>query len=435
MSALILCSLIIYGIAAMIIPTRHTVISNNRLNNEIEALEKQLRGVDSETASGMIYDFCIKHQISAMLTIGEESQSYGDFETMNGTDNFFSTTILPQIADKEETSFLTFVSPPDDLNETFFEMIPLVAVIILIISSLSALLCSRVIVRPVVNICNVSKRMAKLDMTWRCDVNRSDELGILSDSLNTLSLKLGEAMENLELTNKQLRHEVERVKEAERRQRDFFAAASHELKTPVTVLKGQIESMILEIGRYKDIKSVLPETLLQVEKTENLIKEILSVSKLEIKGLDGKNEMVNINRCLRSAVKSVMPLADEKNTDIDTDIIRKEIFTEGSEVLFGKALNNILSNAVFHSPENSRISVRLDENTLTVVNTNAYIPEEELPLLFVPFYRVEKSRNKDTGGSGLGLYLTENILKLHGLSFGIANGENEVIFTIELNRK
>lgn len=435
MSALALCSLIIYGIVSVIVPTRHTVISNNKLNEEIEALSEKLSGIDYKTASGMIYDFCIKNRMSAMLTTGDESQSFGDFKAMSETENIFSTTVLPKLTDKEETSFLTFIAAPDDLNETFLEMIPLVAAIILIISSVSAFLCSRVIVRPMVKICNVSKRMAKLDMTWRCDVNRTDELGILADSLNTLSLKLGKAMEDLELTNKRLMREVEKVKESERQRRDFFAAASHELKTPLTVLKGQIESMILEIGRYKDVKKVLPETLSQVEKTEELVKEILSVSKLEINGLGEKTEAANVKRCLLSALKSVSPLAEEKNTETITNITQKEIFIMGNEAFLEKAFHNILSNAVFHSPENSRVTVTLDENILTVTNANVTIPETELPCLFTPFYRVEKSRNKDTGGSGLGLYLTENILKLHGLSFRIENGENEVIFTIELNQK
>lgn len=438
MSALTLCSLVIYGIVMIFVPQEFTAVSNSRVSREMEKLTSELNYTDFKTANDIINEFCKKNLgVAAMLTVGEDSFIFGNFDNVHGEDKVVSTSVVLAFTDREEAVFLTMISESssaEELNGVFIGMIPFVLGAILLVSAVSAWFCSRVIVLPVLKISRVSGRMAKLDMTWRCDVDRSDELGVLADSLNTLSLKLGEAMEELEATNERLRDEIKKVNTAEKQRRDFFTAASHELKTPITVLKGQIESMMLEIGRYKDVKSVLPETLIEIEKTEQLVKEILSVSRLEINGLGEKNEKIHVNECLREVIEALIPLAFEKDIEISFDTDCPTVFIEGNTALFRKALHNILSNAVFHSPKGSKVKAEINGEKLTVVNTGVTLPEEEINDLFTPFYRVEKSRNKDTGGSGLGLYLVETILRLHRLTFNISNGDNCVIFTVMLNQ-
>lgn len=431
LSALTICSLLIYGIVMIIIPRQYTALSNRRVNEEIDRLSQELEYIDSKAASDKIYDFCIKNHSAAMLMTEAETASFGDIDALSDTENSFTVSIALQFRDCETTSLLTIVSAAsaaEEINNTFLHMLPLVLAIILLISVTSAWLCSRVIVRPVLEISRVSKRMAQMDMTWHCGIDRSDELGVLADSLNTMSLKLTQAMQELETANKRLREEIEVVNAVEKQRRDFFAAASHELKTPVTILKGQIESMIYEIGRYRDVKSVLPETLHEIGNMERLVKEILSVSRLEMSGLAGNTEQIAVHECLQRVMELLAPLAQEKNIEIRQDM--KEVRIWGNDALFQKALHNILSNAIRHSPEESAVSVQLTEDKLTVKNTGITLPEEEIPELFTPFYRVEKSRNKMMGGSGLGLYLVKTILELHHLPFELENGDDCVIFTV-----
>lgn len=429
--ALTVCSLMIYGIVMIIIPQQYTAFSNERINAEIDQLSQELENVDSETARNKIYDFCIKNHSAAMLMTGTQSISFGDMENAAEDKSSYTVSIALQLTDYEMASLLTIVtttSTAREINHTFLHMLPFIFAIIILISATSAWLCSQVIVRPIAKISSVSKRMAQLDMTWHCDVNRSDELGILADSLNTLFLKLTQTMDELELTNEKLRQEIAAVHAIEKQRRDFFAAASHELKTPITILKGQIESMILEIGRYKDVKSILPETLQELEHMEKLVKEILSISKLELNGLAENMTPVAVHESLRNVVEQLAPLAEEKSMKITQT--GKAVWIQGNSVLFQKALHNILCNAIRHSPKGSTVSIQLTETSLVVQNTGITLPEEEIPDLFTPFYRVEKSRNKMTGGSGLGLYLVKTILELHNLPFSIANGDHCVIFTI-----
>lgn len=434
--ALTMCSMIIYGIVMVIIPRQYTTLSNNRVNREIELLLQELEQLDSQTANKKVYDFCIQNHAAAILRIGDQSVRFGRMENFLEEENSFSVSFVLQFSDCETESYLTVItstSTAEEINHTFVQILPLVFGIIVLISAGSAWICSRVIVSPILKISNVSKRMAQMDMTWRCEVNCCDELGILADSLNTLSLKLTQTMRELETANAKLRQEIETVNTIEKQRRDFFAAASHELKTPITILKGQIESMILEIGRYKEVKKVLPETLYEIENMERLVKEILSISKIQMNGVAEKADCIAVHEELEKVIALLNPLAQAKGMLIQQNL--QTVWIEGNSTLFQKALHNIISNAIRHSPAGNKVSIQLTQNELSVQNTGVSLPEEEIPALFTAFYRVEKSRNKAMGGSGLGLYLVKTILDLHGFPFSIVNGDNCVIFTIHFHKE
>ena len=103
---------------------------------------------------------------------------------------------------------------------------------ILLISIIGAILCSRYYSKPLVNISNVAKRMTTLDMTWKCDVNRKDEIGVLAASLNEMSQRLRNALDGLQSANEQLQQDIEREREQEKQRIDFFTSVSHATENP-----------------------------------------------------------------------------------------------------------------------------------------------------------------------------------------------------------
>lgn len=428
---LILCSLLIYGMVMIFLPQSYTVVASNRVESEIQQLTENLSRTDFADSGEVLDQFSRENQALVVL-IGEgESQSFGSWIS-GDSENVLTTSLEITFADRADIYTLSItapVSPGRELTVAFLKMFPLLLLLILLISALGAFLCSRVLVRPVLEISRISKRMAHLDMTWDCKVNRTDELGVLANSLNTMAKRLDTAMKELESANEQLREDMEHITELSRQRRDFFAAASHELKTPITILKGQIESMIMGIGRYKDKDKVLPETLKEVENMERLVKEILTISKIEMEDLAGKKEPVSLSDTLVKVTESLEPLAQEHRIAVHLEM-DEMITVPGNASLLEKAIHNIMNNAIRHSPEGAEVFVHLSAPALTVTNTGAAIPEEDLPVLFTPFYRVEKSRNKATGGSGLGLYLVKAILELHGFQYRIENSEAGVVFTI-----
>ena len=194
------------------------------------------------------------------------------------------------------------------------------------------------------------------------------------------------------------------------------------------IVKGQIESMLLGIGKYKDTGKILPETLREVENMERLVGEILAISKMEMDGLT-RREPVFLGELVSQVTEALLPLAQERRITVHTQC-SGEAVVSGSPSLLEKAIHNIVGNAIRHSPEGARVTIQLTPTALTVTNTGVSIPREDLPVLFTPFYRVEKSRNKSTGGSGLGLYLVKTIFQLHGFSYRLENVTGGVAFTV-----
>lgn len=433
--SLLLCSFFIYGSIMFFLPKSYTAVSSEQINAEIDELTETLSETKLENAEHILEEFCRENQAAVILQGGGEKHQYGAPAEAgsNGTEMLsFAQEI--NFSDTLETYILNITTPVSsdrELINALLKLFPFLLILIFTVSFLGAWICSRLIVRPIIEISSVSKRMAKLDMTWKCKIARSDEIGILADSLNTMSEELSDAMKELETVNKQLKQDMEHIEELDRQHQYLFAAASHELKTPITIIKGQVESMIMEIGRYKDTRKILPETLKEIENMENLVKEILSVSKLELREM-GHIEVLSVTEIVKNVCEHLRPLADEKNIILHQQLNGRAQIT-GNRSLIEKALHNIINNAICHSPAGANIYITLSETELTVKNQGASIPAEDLNKIFTPFYRVEKSHNKLTGGSGLGLYLVKNILEQHNLPYQIENEKNGVCFKITIN--
>lgn len=431
---LVLCSLLIYGIVMIILPKSYSTVISTQFVEEMDRFVESLAETNYEDAPEVIERFCQNNQAMVVLTDGGENIPYGsipDGSIEEGkTLTYTAATTFQDRNGEYPITVVAFSPTGQELTSLFLKLFPVILLLIFLISFVGAILCSRIMVKPVLDISRISKRMSNLDMTWNCNINRTDELGVLANSLNTMAKRLDTAMKELESANEQLRKDMEHITELSRQRRDFFAAASHELKTPITILKGQIESMILGIGKYKDTGKVLPETLKEVENMERLVKEILTISKIEMDGLAGKAAPVPLTETITKVTETLLPLAQERQITVHSQLA-ETVTVSGNVSLLEKAIHNILSNAIRHSPEGAEVFIHLTPSALTVTNTGASIPEEDLPVLFTPFYRVEKSRNKSTGGSGLGLYLVKTILELHGFQYRVENTETGVVFTVE----
>lgn len=431
---LVLCSLLIYGIVMIIFPKSYSTVISTQFVDEMDRFVEMLAGTNYEDAPEIIEQFCQNNQAMVVLTDKGENVPYGSIPEGSieegKTLTYTATTTFKDQNEEYPITVVAFSPTGRELTSLFLKLFPIILLLIFLISFVGAILCSRIMVKPILEISRISKRMAHLDMTWDCRVNRTDELGVLANSLNTMAKRLDTAMKELESTNEQLRKNMEHITELSRQRRNFFAAASHELKTPITILKGQIESMILGIGKYKDTGKMLPETLKEVENMERLVKEILAISKIEMDGLAGKAEPVSLTDTITKVTETLLPLAQERQIALHSQLA-EDVSVSGNVSLLEKAIHNILSNAIRHSPEGADVLLHLTPSVLTITNTDTSIPEDDLPVLFTPFYRVEKSQNKSTGGSGLGLYLVKTILELHGFRYRVENTETGVVFAVE----
>jgi two-component system sensor histidine kinase VanS len=201
------------------------------------------------------------------------------------------------------------------------------------------------------------------------------------------------------------------------------------------VLKGRLENMMLGYGDYKDHDKYLPLAYDSAQDIEKLVKEIILITKTENVDISSRLCEVSLVQTIDDTVQDIMPLADEKGICIHQQVARDITLTVDKE-LWCKAISNIIGNAVFHSPSGAQVFIELEEqngkDALAVTNTDTAVPKEDIEHLFAPFYRADKSRNRATGGSGLGLYIVRNILDMHGMSCDIKNTQRGVCFTLLL---
>lgn len=395
------------------------MILSTHIESEIGNLSETLVNTKFEDAENVIEDFCKKNQMIVSFEENGRIYQYGDTNKVKtSTDKISSLSQEMMFADRPQSYLFTIVSltsSNQELISALLKLLPFLLALIFSVSLLVAWICSRIIVRPITEISEISRRMANLDMTWECRINRTDEIGVLANSLNSMSHNLSNTMMELETANQHLKQDMEHIDELNKQRQYFFATASHELKTPITIIKGQVESMIMGIGRYKDTHEVLPETLKEIENMEQLVKEILSISKLEMNAINHM-EFISLTDILKRVCEHLAPLATEKNIHVNNNI-SADIILMGNEPLLEKAVHNIINNAIRHSPNRAEMKIDLSPQSLCVINSGVNIPKEDLDKLFTPFYRVEKSHNRLTGGSGLGLYLVKIILEQHNLSF------------------
>lgn len=302
--------------------------------------------------------------------------------------------------------------------------LPFSLVCCLIISVICSLLFSKAIVGPIERISASTARMMKLDQAAACPIQSQDEIGLLAQNVNDLYANLLATIEHLE-------QEKDRVSEMERAKVDFLRAASHELKTPVTALNATLENMILGVGKYQDYATYLPECKDMVERLSTMIHEILEASKLNI--IDEPPKQTDIAELLAKLCKPYQLIAAAHQINFSLDL--PEQFTATILVgPFGKAVSNILANAVAYTEAGKTVSVHIEGRCLIIENECEPIPDNEIRRLFEPFYRPDFSRSRESGGNGLGLYIVDTILTSMNIpySFTPAKALPGMCFTIQL---
>ncbi len=308
--------------------------------------------------------------------------------------------------------------------EALQKSLPVLSVIFVVVSIIAAFFYTIYMTTPIKKISKISKQMAALDLRGLCDVRRTDEIGVLAGNLNDLSEKLSSALSELKSANEQLRCDIDKERELERQRMDFFSAASHELKTPITIIKGQLQGMLCGIGRYKDRETYLAESLEVTNTLERMVQELLTVSRLETPRYSCKKSRFNFCSMVSDRLAAFDDLFAQKELTLEKEL-PPGIYITGDAQLLQKAVDNLIGNAISYSPAQNRIIVTIRTERgkvlLSVENTGVHIPDEAMPKLYEAFFRVEGSRNRQTGGSGLGLYIVKTILDLHGAEIEISN--------------
>ena len=426
-------SILLYGTIMAVMPASYKYALTTNYTEQVSRLVADLEHHDLDDATQKIYEFCINNNAGALLSGNQTSLSFGEgiLDEQQREQNVFQTASASlALEDGTYTLQITMSARAvNQLTETFWRLLPIVGIAVLAISLIASYFVTRLLTKPILEISDISKRLTSLDMTWRCDTSRTDEVGTLALNLNTMAARLDSTLKELSAANEKLQADIEQERRQEKLRVDFFRAVSHELKTPITVLKGELEGMIYQVGEYKDRDTHLRQSLRTVNDMELLVKEILSVSRMAGSDFSLTLSDVDLSQLVRECCRKWQGTAEDREQRFQAEIEDGRT-CQGDMALLQKAVSNIIGNAVVHSPSQTEIIVTLAGNTLQVRNNGVSIDSADLEKIFEPFYRVDRSHNRNTGGSGLGLYIVKTILERHGFSFRMNSTNDEVCFTV-----
>ena len=291
----------------------------------------------------------------------------------------------------------------DDIGHTFYLMTLGVILVFLVVISV----LSQVFIVPLKNMSDSIQKISEGQFYNRIDVRGKNELSNLGNAVNNMSMQL---------------------EQVESSRQEFVSNVSHELKTPLSSIKVLSESILLQEDMPTEVyREFLQDITSEVDRMTNIINDLLSLVKLDRREAGLNIEEVNLNKLLRDVMKRLYPIAEKKNIELLYEANR-EALIEADEMKLSLAFNNLVENGIKYTPEGGSVKVIIDgdhQNAfVTVMDTGIGISEEEQSRIFDRFYRVDKTRDRETGGTGLGLSITHATIMLHNGSVKISSSEN-----------
>ena len=288
----------------------------------------------------------------------------------------------------------------------------------LLVAGFVAMLVSYRFTKPLSQMKNTAVTLAQGDYDVQTNVTSKDEVGQLANALDILSFRLREAEVN--------RENLDKMREA------FVANISHELRTPISVIRGSLELLLdSTVNSPKETLEYHQQMFSEIKHLERLVNDLLELSRLQDIGFDLRMQEVNLCDAVKDSVRSVRPSVQKKEILIETVLPDGEALVLGDYDRIRQLIIIFLDNAVKFSNKNGSVHISLiKEKTyeLTITDRGKGILAEDLPLIFDRFYKINSEENKE--GTGLGLAIAKEIAKRHGAEIFVESNNFETSFRI-----
>jgi len=296
---------------------------------------------------------------------------------------------------------------------------------------------SRRFTKPILKLAQISKEMSELNFDVKYETKSRDEFGTLGNSMNVLSEKLERTISELKSANNELQVDIERKTKAEEVRKDFLSNVTHELKTPIALIQGYAEGLKDNIHESPEDREFYCDVIIdEATKMNSLVKKLLTLNQLEYGTTPLEFARFDLTAVIRAVLESTGILAAQK----DVTVLFSEtepIYVWADEYMIEEVLTNYISNAFHHVDGEKRVEVKIVPDgsrvRVSVFNTGAQIPEEDIDKVWIKFYKVDKARTREYGGSGIGLSIVKAIMEAHNQSYGVENHTSGVMFWFELD--
>lgn len=318
-----------------------------------------------------------------------------------------------------------------------------IGAIVIVISGILASFVSRKFAEPILELNNIANKMAKLDFSQRYRIkDTEDEINELGKSINTMSDKLETTIKQLRGTNIELEKDIEEKSKIDEMRKQFISDVSHELKTPIALIQGYAEGLAENVNTDEESRRYYAEVIIdETNKMDILVKQLLELMKLEYGKREFNNEQFNIIELINEVIRRCNVMIEEAQTEVEFNS-KDEILVYADEFYIEQVITNYLTNAIKHVKEVDglkRIEIETKESKkngkvkISVFNTGDQIEQEDLDRIWGRFYKVDSSRNRNNGGTGIGLALVKAIMSNYKNKYGVVNKDNGVEFFFELD--
>lgn len=294
---------------------------------------------------------------------------------------------------------------------------------------------SKMYLDPVVKIKNTTEKMAALDFGAVCPPFRNKELRELSDNINFLSSSLSESMKKLENENKMLESAIESERRQDKARRSFVANASHELKTPISIIRGYAEG--IKYGISGDSTEEFCDIIIEEsDKMNNLVVKLME--QLQYSSAYSLNESsFSLRKLITELINGTRLDFEECGIRLSVDI-PEECIGRGDSELLSSVFNNYFSNALSHADFEKEVRITCKElqncYRISVYNSGKPISGTDIENIWQSFYRADKAHSRKEGRFGLGLSIVATIQDLHKQKYGVLNREHGVEFWFDIKK-
>lgn len=344
--------------------------------------------------------------------------------------NYSDLECFGMLSDNETAFYLTI--PVGSIKEPvalYNKLLVIISSVIIIVGSMAIYFISDKITKPLLRLSEISKKMSMLEFENKYEGHRDDEIGSLGEHMNEMSSKLEKAIGDLKNANVKLKQDLKEKEQLDIMRQEFVANVSHELKTPIALIKGYAEGLEdNSITKDEESRKYYIDVIKdEAEKMSKMVYQLLDLSQLERGMSDIDIERINLSDVLDGVLKSQHINIENENVKIINEV-PKDLYVWADGYKLEEIIRNYFTNAMHYVDENKiiRFSVNdIDDNKtrFSVFDSGVQLSEEDLNRVWEKFYKVDKARTRSYGGTGLGLSIVKAIAEQHNTTCGCYNDE------------
>ena len=287
--------------------------------------------------------------------------------------------------------------------------------------------------------------MSNLDFSHKYRItDADDEINNLGKSINTMSDKLEKTIKQLRNTNIELEKDIEEKSKIDEMRKSFISDVSHELKTPIALIQGYSEGLLENVNTDEENRKFYAEVILdETNKMDKLVKQLLELMKLEYGKREFTDSVFNIVEVEKEVIRKSKVMLEETQVEVKYET-SEEINVYADDFYIEQVVTNYITNAIKHVKEvdgekyikiTNEVNIEKNNVRIKVFNTGEQISEEHMARIWNRFYKIDESRNRSNGGTGIGLAFVKAIMTNYGKDYGLINKENGVEFYFDLELK